>query len=115
MAPWSVRTSLAKALLNMLKVEVPNSRALAQFGRPKRVSERIGKKPHEADLSYTAVCTGLSTSFQNGSQDREESETSEGRHTILLTAEGAIGERVCCGKNVNEQISLPDNRMMKRC
>jgi hypothetical protein len=63
------------------------------------VSERIGKKPNEADLIYTAVCTGLSTSFQNGSQDREESETSEERHTILLTAEGAKEERGYCGKN----------------
>ena len=27
-------------------------------------SEEIGKKPHEADLSYTAVCTGSSKNFQ---------------------------------------------------
>jgi hypothetical protein len=66
------------------------------------VSERIGKKPNEADLSYTAVCTGLSPVFISVPvlPDREESETSEGRPTILLEmAEGARGERVCCGKN----------------
>jgi hypothetical protein len=42
----------------------PNGSASAQFGSTvASEAERIGKKPHEADLSYTAVCTGLSQIF----------------------------------------------------
>jgi hypothetical protein len=45
-------------------VKNPNGRALAQFGSTVASdAERIGKKPNEADLSYTAVCTGLSDIF----------------------------------------------------
>jgi hypothetical protein len=40
-------------------------------------SEEIGKKPHEADLSYTAVCTGSSKKISNGTKVREESEARE--------------------------------------
>jgi hypothetical protein len=59
------------------------------------VSERIGKKPNEADLSYTAVCTGLSPVFISvpALPDREGSETSEGRPTILLRWPKAQEER----------------------
>jgi hypothetical protein len=38
----------------------PSGRAIAQLGRPSDRRERIGKKPHEADLSYTA-CTALAS------------------------------------------------------
>jgi hypothetical protein len=33
---------------------------------------RIGKKPNEADLSYTAVCTGLTTQCKNGSDTKKQ-------------------------------------------
>jgi hypothetical protein len=56
----------------------PSGRAFAQFGRPSDRSERIGKKPHEADLSYTA-CTALaSQTFSNRNEVREGSEGKRG-------------------------------------
>ena len=41
-------------------------------------SERIGKKPNEADLSYTAVCTGLSRIFSLRSNGKEAKEGKRG-------------------------------------
>ncbi len=62
---------------------------------------RIGKKPHEADLSYTTVRTGLTNIFF-GTHVREESEGREGRKREypkkLLAAEGALEERIRRGK-----------------
>jgi hypothetical protein len=56
----------------------PSGRAFAQFGRPSDRSERIGKKPHEADLSYTA-CTALAShKFSNRNEVREGSEGKRG-------------------------------------
>jgi hypothetical protein len=51
-------------------LENPNGRAIAQFGSTvASEAERVGKKPNEADLSYTAVCTGLSHMFISVASD----------------------------------------------
>jgi hypothetical protein len=68
------------------------------------VSERIGKKPHEADLSYTAVCTGLSKVFKPDRQIGKEAKRAKGTRETkgvgkTLSAEGAKGERLDRGKD----------------
>ena len=72
-----------------MKIENPSGRAIAQFGRPSDRSERIGKKPHEADLSYTACnCTGLSKVFKpersSGRKRRETREHIDNKTPALL-------------------------------
>ena len=65
-------------------------------------SERIGKKPNEADLSYTAVCTGLSKIFSVRKYGKEAkgrkrgSERDGGKN--LERAEGAIEDEICRAK-----------------
>ena len=62
---------------------------------------RIGKKPNEADLSYTTVRTGLTHNFF-GTTVREESEGRETRERNtqkLLATEGALEEKNCRAKN----------------
>jgi hypothetical protein len=75
----------------------PNGRVITQFGRPSDRSERIGKKPHEADLSYTAVCTGLSEVFIS---DRKIGKKAKGtREHRNQRNSGAYAERLHCCKN----------------
>jgi hypothetical protein len=60
-------------------------------------AERIGKKPKEADLSYTA-CTALaSQTFSNRNEVREGSEGKRGSEKPENS--GTYTERVNCGKN----------------
>ena len=74
----------------------PNGRAIAQFGRPSDRSERIGKKPNEADLSYTAVCTGLSNVFKPDRQIGKKAKGNEGAYKPENS--DTYAERINCGK-----------------
>jgi hypothetical protein len=74
----------------------PHVRAIAQCGRPSDRSERIGKKPNEADLSYTAVCTGLSNVFISDRKIGKEAKGNEGARNKRNS--GAYAERGNCGE-----------------
>jgi hypothetical protein len=60
-------------------------------------SAEIGKKPYEADLSYTAVCTGSAKFFSDACIGKEAKGRKETYNT-LASAEGAKEERLHCGK-----------------